>query len=259
MRWIACFSQSGKEISELVKIFERWPDEIYTNNFDVNKWHHNIPETMVTIMSSEAFYNGLRYTKNREFITLHGWLSIIPSDVCEMHNIYNGHPGAIHLYPELRGKDPQEKVWHNREKYNTIGSVVHKVTAEVDCGEIIKCSVYTLPTSTFAADFVTKDTLYGVLRETSIEAWKEFLMENLDKNAIRPSHYKGMSKYECINVIEELCKVSENDRFTDYNRFQAFKYVWRAGNKDPVVQDLRKAITFLQFAVAYEEGKNNDK
>ena len=213
MKWIACFSQSGKEISELAKILERWPDEIYTNNFDVNKWHDNIPETMVTIMSSDAFYNGLRYTKNREFITLHGWLSIIPEDVCEMHNIYNGHPGAIHLYPELRGKDPQEKVWHNREKYNTIGSVVHKVTAEVDCGEIIKCSVFTLPTSTtFAANFVTKDTLYGVLRETSIEAWKDFLMENFNKNAIRPSHYKGMSKYECINVIEELCKVSDNDR-----------------------------------------------
>ena len=38
---------------------------------------------------------------------------------------------------------------------------------------------------------------------------------------IRPDHYKGDGKYECIDVIEDLCKTSKNDRFTDYNRFQA--------------------------------------
>lgn len=75
-------------------------------------------------------------------------------------------------------------------------------------------------------------------------------------DAIRPSHYKGDSKYECIDVIEELCKNTTNDTFTDYNRFQAFKYVWRAGNKDPVLQDLKKAAKFLEFAIAYEEKKN---
>ena len=73
-------------------------------------------------------------------------------------------------------------------------------------------------------------------------------------DAIRPSHYKG--KYECIDVIEDLCDNSQNDRFTDYNRFQAFKYVWRAGNKDSVIQDLKKAKQFIDFAIAYEEKKN---
>jgi len=53
-----------------------------------------------------------------------------------------------------------------------------------------------------------------------------------------------------------LCKNTTNDTFTDYNRFQAFKYVWRAGNKDPVLQDLKKAAKFLEFAIAYEEKKN---
>ena len=75
-------------------------------------------------------------------------------------------------------------------------------------------------------------------------------------DAIRPNHYKGKGKYECIDVIEDLCQNSANDKFTDYNRFQAFKYVWRAGNKDSVLQDLKKAVTFLEFAIAYEEKKN---
>ena len=78
----------------------------------------------------------------------------------------------------------------------------------------------------------------------------------MTSKSIRPSHYKGAGKYECIDVIEDLCNTSVNDKFTDYNRFQAFKYVWRAGNKDSVLQDLKKAITFLEFAVAYEEKKN---
>lgn len=78
----------------------------------------------------------------------------------------------------------------------------------------------------------------------------------LMSETIRPDHYKGDGKYECIDVIEDLCNTSKNDKFTDYNRFQAFKYVWRAGNKDDVVKDLKKAITFLQFAIDHEEKKN---
>ena len=80
----------------------------------------------------------------------------------------------------------------------------------------------------------------------------------MTKNAIRPSHYKAEGcKYECIEVIEELCTLSNNDRFTDYNRFQAFKYVWRAGMKDPVLQDLKKAKQFIDFAIGCEEQKGN--
>ena len=62
--------------------------------------------------------------------------------------------------------------------------------------------------------------------------------------------------YSCIDVIEDLCKDSKNDNFTDYNRFQSFKYIWRAGNKGDVLQDLKKARQFLDFAIAYEERKN---
>jgi len=72
-------------------------------------------------------------------------------------------------------------------------------------------------------------------------------------NAITPDHY-NQTKVTCIEAIRDLCKVSKNDHYTDYNRFQAFKYVWRAGSKDDVLQDLKKARQFLDFAIeALEE------
>ena len=74
---------------------------------------------------------------------------------------------------------------------------------------------------------------------------------------IKPNHYKLPSGAMCVDVIEELSELSTNRNFTDYNRFQAFKYVWRAGNKDDVIQDLKKAIQFLVFAIEYEEKKRN--
>jgi len=73
------------------------------------------------------------------------------------------------------------------------------------------------------------------------------------KDAVKPNHYKGVCidgvDVTTIDVIEELCKVSPNDNYTDYCRFQSFKYVWRAGMKDAVLQDLKKARQFLTFAI----------
>ena len=69
-------------------------------------------------------------------ITLHGWLRIMPPSICEKFKIYNGHPGLITDYPELKGKDPQERMF-NDGNYTYYGSVVHKVVPEVDSGEIV--------------------------------------------------------------------------------------------------------------------------
>ena len=80
----------------------------------------------------------------------------------------------------------------------------------------------------------------------------------MKKNAIQPTHYKGVSingaDVTTIDVIREFYKTSNNDGYTDYNRFQSFKYIWRAGNKDPFLRDLKKARQFLDFAIeALEE------
>jgi len=65
----------------------------------------------------------------------------------------------------------------------------------------------------------------------------------------RPNHYsQSEGSVECIAVIRQLCKEHQNDPYTDYNRYQAFKYLWRLGKKDDVLFDLNKAITFLEFA-----------
>ena len=76
----------------------------------------------------------------------------------------------------------------------------------------------------------------------------------------RPSHYsQDEDSVECIEVIEQLCKEHQNDTYVDYNRYQAFKYIWRMGKKDDVLKDLNKAITFLTFAKDYLEKERNSE
>lgn len=71
----------------------------------------------------------------------------------------------------------------------------------------------------------------------------------------RPSHYsQEEGSVECIAVIRQLCKEHQNDPYTDYNRYQAFKYLWRLGKKDDVLIELIKCRQFLDFAIeALEE------
>ena len=71
----------------------------------------------------------------------------------------------------------------------------------------------------------------------------------------RPGHYSQTEgSVECIAVIKQLCKEHQNDPYTDYNRYQAFKYLWRLGKKDDVLNELYKARQFLNFAIdALEE------
>jgi anthranilate/para-aminobenzoate synthase component I len=177
MKWITFFSQTGSEIVELSKSLGRKPDLLITNNFEEKyKFNPGIRELDVTIQSARHdilmdYLRGQRIFDPKDtLITLHGYLRILPADVCNMYEIYNGHPGAIDLYPELKGKDPQERVWQENDKYTIIGSVVHKCTAELDAGEIVK-AVH------FRNRNYTKDDLYNNLRIASLSAWNFFLKE----------------------------------------------------------------------------------
>ena len=177
MKWIAFFSQTGSEIVELSKSLGRKPDLLVTNNFeDKIKLHPGIRKLDVNIMSAEHnlvmnyFRNQVTYNVSETLISLHGYLRILPADICERYEIYNGHPGAIDLYPELKGKDPQEKVWQDNDKYTIIGSVVHRCTAELDGGEVLK-SVYVRNRN------YTEEELYASLKMTSLSAWNFFMRE----------------------------------------------------------------------------------
>lgn len=176
--WIALFSKTGSELKRICDHFDVWPTQIITNNFNTEEWNKNIPEELVSILNVDAINNGLRFYKQKCFVTLHGYMRIIPADICDLHDIYNGHPGAINLYPELKGKDPQERVWENNDQYSYIGSVVHKVTADVDEGEIYG-HVYT------DNDCQSKEEMYNVIRDCSYEAWTDFLRERIFYNGRR--------------------------------------------------------------------------
>lgn len=62
-----------------------------------------------------------------------------------------------------------------------------------------------------------------------------------------PSHYTEGRKYEPKDVIR--------DWGLNFNLGSAVKYISRAGRKDDIIQDLKKAKQFLDFEIDYLEGK----
>jgi folate-dependent phosphoribosylglycinamide formyltransferase PurN len=182
-RWIAMFSQTGSEIAALAKHLGKWPDVIITNNGDQDKWCKDLqllelrqrgksygPKTRIQVVSSPQaktanFLHSIEGSKNA-LVTLHGWLRIIPKEICEQYEIVNGHPGLINTFPELKGKDPQVKAYELN--HTTIGSVVHKVTAEVDGGEILEWS------ATFLEEDAMLENTFARLKHTSFSAWCKF-------------------------------------------------------------------------------------
>ena len=169
------FSQTGSEIIDLSTELNRKPDFVITNA-NLDKVNPNI-EVDFRINNEEAktldILEDIQFDTNNTLITLNGWLRIVPPDKCRKYNIYNGHPGLITKYPELKGKDPQERAWKNISSYSKIGSVVHKVVAEVDAGEVI------VEKSARTRDVLNIDRTYDTLRKTSFDAWLEFLKEHL--------------------------------------------------------------------------------
>lgn len=170
-KWFAFFSQTGSEIVSLSERLGRSPDVIVTNNYDDKiHYHPGIRKLGAPLIISKHdilmkyFETQTVYDPSDMVITLHGYLRIIPEHICNKYSIYNGHPAAIDIYPELKGKDPQARTWENKEKYSIIGSVVHKVTPGVDEGEIIK-SVKVINRNN------SLDELFDSLKMTSLSAW----------------------------------------------------------------------------------------
>lgn len=61
-----------------------------------------------------------------------------------------------------------------------------------------------------------------------------------------PPHYKSHpSGIECIQVT----------RYMNFNRGNAVKYIWRAGEKGSEIQDLEKAVWYLQDEIKMLKGE----
>ena len=76
----------------------------------------------------------------------------------------------------------------------------------------------------------------------------DILLNEKDKKEMvnHPSHY-NMGKYEAIDVIE--------DWELGFNLGNTIKYISRAGHKDRIVQDLKKAMWNLQREIDRIENK----
>jgi len=174
--WIAFFSQTGAEICDLAKCIGEWPDAIITNerpkSLRVIDARLKASEKLVVLPNKpehQDYLDVLEYYK-RPLVTLHGWLRIVPPYVCEQFEIYNGHPGLITDYPELKGKDPQIRAFEG--KYKTAGAVLHRATAGVDEGKIVSVE-------RFNAEGVELEELFRILRDRSLYMWCNFLENNL--------------------------------------------------------------------------------
>ena len=64
-----------------------------------------------------------------------------------------------------------------------------------------------------------------------------------------PSHYTHGRKYEPLDVVE--------DWGLDFHLGNVLKYISRAGRKDSMVQDLKKAMYYLSRKIKIEEKREN--
>jgi folate-dependent phosphoribosylglycinamide formyltransferase PurN len=166
--WIAFFSQTGSEIVSLGNALGKIPTEMVYNEKPIykNDINQNIDKyTLLPNRPSLEDYERVLSKYDNPLVTLHGWLRIVPPEICSKYEIFNGHPGLIDEYPELKGKDPQEKAY--RLGLQEGGSVVHRVTEGVDEGEIL----YSTKASLKGLDL---NGVYNILRETSMVSWMKF-------------------------------------------------------------------------------------
>ena len=171
IKWIAFFSQTGAEIADICEQIGRWPTRIITNKRPDNlrtidpriiKYGYiEIPNKP----KENQYLEILQYFVN-PIITLHGWLRVLPATVCNSYTIYNGHPGLITKYPELKGKDPQVRAFEG--KYDTIGCVIHKVDPGVDEGTVHSWTEV-------QANKLSLDDTFRILKDISLEQWTNLL------------------------------------------------------------------------------------
>ena len=168
-KWAAFFSQTGGEIVEISRALGKWPDVIVTNKRPehLREINSEIPKELLVELPNRPLVEDYKKVLPKGAVTtLHGWLRVIPPEICERHKIFNGHPGLITEYPELKGKDPQLRTFEG--KYPVAGAVIHKVTAGVDEGKV-------LVEERFNAMDLSLDDLFRILKDRSLYMWTGFL------------------------------------------------------------------------------------
>lgn len=180
-KWVALSSRTGSEILNISKRVSHYPDVIITNNdinninTDLRKIYEN-SENKLLIQAPKApntreyikFIDRVGRTKRGPIVTLHGWLRILPKTICNLYEIYNGHPALSTKYPELKGLDPQKRA----EGYPEIGAIIHKCIPELDSGKVIFQKSISNPG-------FTEEQIYNEIYKISGDLWVQFLKDYL--------------------------------------------------------------------------------
>ena len=171
--WVALFSQTGSELANICKEINTIPNLILTNKENIESidpWLlDNCFKKIILLPQKptlEEYNTALkqeRFNPKNTFLSMHGYLRIIPKEVCNKWEIYNGHPGLINSYPELKGFDPQKRSL----TYKEIGSVIHRANGHVDDGKVI------ISTS-IVNNYTNEADITNALRSTSLKSWLKF-------------------------------------------------------------------------------------
>ena len=176
--WYAFFSQTGNELAKIIQLTGKEPTKIITNlsveqvKEKVNPWlYENYKHKLMYLPNRPTvhdYINAIGYHPEGKLLTMHGWLRILPPTICFKYKAFNGHPGLITKYPELRGKDPQIKAYMGN--YISGGCVIHEITPELDEGPICLSEEVLL-------DNLSLDETFLILYQTSLNLWIEFFKE----------------------------------------------------------------------------------
>jgi len=186
--WKALFSQSGSELFEVSQRVGRLPDAIITNKSfeDMDKINPKLLELafdrFIFIPKKPTVEEYKEAIKQADMVTLHGFLRILPATVCSRYKIYNGHPGLITHFPELKGKDPQKRVWwsHADTPYKFHGHVIHEVIPEVDAGKVL--SAKNFYSENIYREFNSLDDYIARLHTLAVDNWVQFVKIQLSSN-----------------------------------------------------------------------------
>jgi len=175
--WVAFFSQSGTEIYNISEKLGRYPDFIVTNKQELEGVNplllSSAGERIFEVNKQTTLGEYLHNIPFNSFVTLHGWLRIVPAEVCEKYEIYNLHPANLLLHPHLKGKDPQKRAAAERLKWS--GNTIHRCTAELDGGEIKEYS-------TVLIEDMTESEVIEKLHKDATDLWFTFLKKHLVYN-----------------------------------------------------------------------------
>lgn len=174
--WITFFSQTGSDIYNVSQALKKEPDVIITNkpmdeidtiNPDLLDRYFDRILFLPKKPTIEEYQTAI---PEDSIVTLHGWLRIVPSEICEMFEIYNLHPAPLSKYAFLKGKDPQVRTYEMKLEY--AGNTIHKCTPELDSGEILAENFYAVGDRNLDEQF--KET-----HKKASELWCTFLEDKL--------------------------------------------------------------------------------